>query len=848
MRYCVFLLPFLFQAIFAEDESQAVVPERHFAMFEKYCLECHDSLSEKGGVNLEDLSFKLDSVEQAEKWQKILNSMNSGEMPPEDEQQVTNDEKAGFLDDLSHEMVDARELLCDTGGVITMRRLNRREYENTVYDLLGVRIDAEALPDDGGSGGFDTTGASLFFSSDQFEQYLDLAYEALDSTYQFGKKPPKHTLQRESETSANKRFANATAKLKRDFSEAKKWRATKGTKKPSDFGFIDESDVKFHERLYNRQYSTYLRYLKRNESKTGLLLNTLFSGAVLDVVKIPDNWQSGEYLITVRVATLPGAKSHQTFLEHGELEKGSLGGEMNLIGCTKVTGTMEKPQTLKIPISIRGGKNRNFGLRQRQPNSRAGARATYLQSLSKTGLGPDPALWIDSVGVEGPIYDSWPTSGVTALFFKGMWWKQPDEDKYAKAVIKRFATRAFRIKKPSPEFLEHLNGLYFNAKKRGETFQNAVRDPLAAIMASPGFLYMIEPTAGAEKRALTPSEFAVRLAYFLWSAPPDNALYAKAKSGDLLKPAVLARQTKRMLNDPRANDFIASFTHQWLQMERLDFFQFSATKHPQFDDSVKEAARQEVFQTIRSILKEKRPLSDLLKADHALLNDVLADYYGIPGVEGSHFQKVMLPAGSPRGGLLGMAAIHAMGSDGNNSSVVERGAWVMRKLLHDPPPPAPANVPQLSRVQGKLLTPREQLSAHMEEAQCAQCHRKIDPIGHGLENFDAAGQWRDELLLTKVVGKKVKKRKRITVDSSGQLPDGNTFSDYFGLRDQIATKQDAFSRSFTEALIEYALGRPYGFSDESLREKIIKRGAAKNGEMLEMILALIQSKPFQTKK
>jgi hypothetical protein len=241
-------------------------------------------------------------------------------------------------------------------------------------------------------------------------------------------------------------------------------------------------------------------------------------------------------------------------------------------------------------------------------------------------------------------------------------------------------------------------------------------------------------------------------------------------------------------------------------------------------------------------------LSDLLKSDYAIINDLLADYYGIEGVAGSEFQKVSLPPESPRGGLLGMAAVHAMGSDGTHSSIVERGAWVMRRLLNDPPPPAPPNVPQLSRVQGKLLSPREQLTAHMEEAQCATCHSRIDPVGYGLQNFDATGKWREELLLQKVVNRKVKQKKTVPVDPSGSLPDGTTFSGYFELRDLVAEREEAFSHSFSEALIEYALGRPYGFSDEALRERILKRASAKKGEMREIVLALIQSQPFRTKK
>jgi hypothetical protein len=248
------------------------------------------------------------------------------------------------------------------------------------------------------------------------------------------------------------------------------------------------------------------------------------------------------------------------------------------------------------------------------------------------------------------------------------------------------------------------------------------------------------------------------------------------------------------------------------------------------------------------MLDENRPLSDLLNPDYVVINDLMADYYGIEGVQGSDFQKVAIPQGSPRGGLLAMAAILAMGSDGTRSSPVERGAWVMRKILDNPPPPAPANVPQLSRLVGKLLSPREIQQAHMEEPQCAQCHRKIDPIGFGMQNFDAAGKWRDKITLQQTAGKRVIKKKAVQIDPHGQLPDGSPFENFLQLRDQIAVKNDQFARGFSEALIEYALGRPYGFSDEGLRERMISQAEKNDGSIREYIMALVQSKKFRTKK
>jgi hypothetical protein len=243
-------------------------------------------------------------------------------------------------------------------------------------------------------------------------------------------------------------------------------------------------------------------------------------------------------------------------------------------------------------------------------------------------------------------------------------------------------------------------------------------------------------------------------------------------------------------------------------------------------------------------------LSDLLAAEYVVVNGLLADYYGLEGVLGDEFRQVALPAGSPRGGLLGMAAIHAMGSNGEHTSPVERGAWVLRKLLNDPPPPAPPNVPQLARLAGKSLTTRERVVFHQEEPQCASCHRKIDPIGFGLENFDAVGAWRttDSSVAVNAAGKPDPKTKKTwTIDPSGALHGGPAFADFFELRGIVAARPEQFARGLTAALIQYALGRPCGFGDEPLIDSIVNDARSHEFGTRSFIHALVQSRSFRTK-
>jgi len=419
-----------------------------------------------------------------------------------------------------------------------------------------------------------------------------------------------------------------------------------------------------------------------------------------------------------------------------------------------------------------------------------------------------------------------------------------------RSVLETFAERAFRGKQPSAAFLDKLTTLYDVRHKAGDAHEAALKEPLSVILASPGFLYLQETGSTGEwgqknktsefhspvPILLSKSELASRLSYFLWSAPPDEALL----KADLTKPDILAREVDRLITSPKADEFVSGFVHQWLGMDRLDFFQFDTKQFRDFDESAKAAARREVYETFAHLLRNNGSLTKLLKSDEIHVNGLLATYYGIEGISGDAFQKVKLPANSPRGGLLGMAAILAMGSNGERTSPVERGAWVLRKLLHNPPPPAPPNVPQLDRLAGKPISPRERLLAHQEEPQCLQCHRKIDPIGFGLENFNAAGKWRE-------VDHDPKTKKDWPIDPAGQFHNGPTFKDYFALRDQIAAKSENFARGFTEALIEYALGRPYGFTDSALAEDIVKKAKTKDFAIREVIIALVASRQFRAK-
>ncbi|MFN0075641.1 MAG: DUF1592 domain-containing protein, partial [Prosthecobacter sp.] len=577
-----------------------------------------------------------------------------------------------------------------------------------------------------------------------------------------------------------------------------KWKAAGGDEKRlKEFDFTDKSHAEFAKVVWDSNNRWFQQYLDRPLSKTGLFLDNTVQEACEYAIDMPADLASGDYVMRVkigRVPDMPSERAFLTFVEASPIDKD----DRTFLANKQITATLDQPEIIDLPFKIVPGGPRKFVLFEKRPLKKETISLPGRTRQIADAKQRDPVLWIDWIEYSGPLAPANAKSSVPQVLATG--------ETNARQVLETFAKRAFRGKAPSAAFLDKLTALHETRLKAGDSFDKAIREPLSVILASPGFLYLQEtgpqsftpnllPKEEAGKklgvkderqRSLSPPELASRLSYFLWSAPPDEPLL----QADLSKPEVIAREVDRMIASPKADEFVSGFVHQWLGMDRLDFFQFDTKQFRDFDESAKAAARREVYETFAHLLRHNGSLAQLLKSDEIHVNGLLATYYGIEGISGDAFQKVKLSANSPRGGLLGMAAILAMGSNGERTSPVERGAWVLRKLLHNPPPPAPPNVPQLTRLENKLLNTRERLAAHTEEAQCAQCHRKIDFIGFGLENFNAAGKWRTEETFEKRgVGKKT-----WSIDPSGQFYNGPAFQDYFQLRDLIADKSEDFAR------------------------------------------------------
>lgn len=825
------------------DQRRAIMPAQFRAVFKQYCYDCHDSQTKEGAVDLESIPLEIsENIEVAERWAKVLNAINSGEMPPEDCEPIADDDKLLFLAELSEQMVVARRILGDSGGVITLRRLNRREYANTIEVLLGVRPDVSNLPDDQATAGFDTQGNSLFFSSDQLEQYLAAAEDALQLALQPTVRVTSKTERVEPEQYYTQHYAAALADMEDIVRRAKAFAAQ--TEKPaSEFGFLDEYHAK--KSLTGGWIPLMRDYLSRPETKTGATLIMTIKQGGYTRIKLPrlrGQKAVGKYLIRVRAAAYPSAEKRLHYLEFVSSE----GQNQTRLGWRKVTASLDEPEIVEFPVEQRPGQDQQIQIHQRSHQDRADKNLA-TSDREKNGLGTPPGLWVDWAELVGPFPDErTKVARAKILFERPSGWS---DEQYATEVLRRFATTAFRGKAPSSEYLSRLVGHFKTSLAKGNGVEDALITPLSIVLASPSFLYMQESVDKPGEDLLSDRELAVRLSYFLWSAPPDEQLMELAELGSLSDMDGLSQQTQRLLADPRAGEFVRSFVYQWLEMHRLGMFQFNGAQFRTFDNAARESAAEEIYQTVHLMLDEQLPLRTLLKSDFVVINDILADYYGLPEFVGHEFRKVPVPKESTRGGLVGTAAVLAMGSDGVRASAVERGAWVLRHLLHDAPPPAPPNVPMLSRFEGEHLSARELARAHQEQPQCAQCHRKIDPVGFGLENFDASGTWRDQERIGSGRFRfgRWAKESRFDIDPSGQLPGGVKFANYQELRNRIANYEDDFARGLVEDLIAYGLGRPYGFTDEPLANAILKRGKSCDYEISSLIVELVQSNAFRSR-
>lgn len=392
----------------------------------------------------------------------------------------------------------------------------------------------------------------------------------------------------------------------------------------------------------------------------------------------------------------------------------------------------------------------------------------------------------------------------------------------ARRILAPLARKAWRRPVTGVE-IDGLLGLAAREQTRTGSFEEAMRSSLTAILVSPHFLFRIEKDKGAGPQSLSDHELATRLSYFLWGSLPDQELLTERLDADL------PRQTLRMLKDPRSSAFVESFAGQWLQIRNLSVLKPDPVKFPTFTGELAVAMRTETEMFFAAVLRENRSILDFLDGPFTFLNERLAKHYGIDGVTGDEFRRVTLDGGQ-RGGVLSHGSVLTVSSYPTRTSPVIRGKWVLDNLLNQPPPPPPADVPQLDeKAAANSGTMRQQLEKHRSSAACASCHSRMDPLGFGLENYDAIGRWRVE-------------------DASGVLPGGQKFSTPVEMKQILKADPEAFTRALTEKMLTYALGRGVELRDRAAVRRIVDRVQANGYRMQELILGVVESEPFRKRR
>jgi hypothetical protein len=424
--------------------------------------------------------------------------------------------------------------------------------------------------------------------------------------------------------------------------------------------------------------------------------------------------------------------------------------------------------------------------------------------------------------VKGPSQES-----LTKVFGDNA--RAPRDAPGVRKIVADLARRAYRRPVTDKE-IEELVELIAMVQKDGDSFEEGLCLAIQRMLISPHFLFRIE-----KGEQLSQHELATRLSYFLWSTMPDEELLRYADEGKLQKPEVLEAQVRRLLKDDKAHALVENFCGQWLRTRALESHLPDRNKFPEFTDYTRMSMKQETELFFEHILREDRPITDFLDGHYTFLNQRLAEFYGIAGVKGHEFRKVDLK-GSPRGGVWRHASVLTVSSYGNRTSPVLRGKWILENLLNAPPPPPPPDVPILDEKElGKSVSLRDQLVKHRSNTTCASCHARMDPLGLALENFDAIGRWRE-------------KDGQLTIDASATLADGRDVKGPDGLAAILKADREAFAECLAEKMLIYALGRGLDRNERKTVKALSQRMAHEDYRFSSLVLGIVRSEPFQTRK
>ena len=766
-------------------QAPAMPPDSQNQLVGQYCATCHSDRGKAGGLTLADFdAAKID--QRPDVAEQMIRKLRTGMMPPPNARRPDPATTTAFIDALETKM-DEVAAVNPNPGWRPFQRLNRAEYQRAVHDLLGIDVDATAfLPPDTISKGFDNVADVQSFSPTLMESYLRAASQI--SRLAIGDR--------------NASAASVTYKIGRTLSQMR---------------HVDGAPM---------------------GTRGGLSVLHTFPA-------------DGDYIVKVSLHNEPlgGLYGRTTMatMDIKEQVEVSVNGERAALLDLNVRMSETDPKNLleveTPPIRIAAGPQRiSAAFIQRFEGPVDDLLAPLENTLADVNIsfGVTALPHVRDVTILGPSNVTGVSDTVSRrLVFTCRPTNAKEEETCAAEIVTGLTGRAYRGA-ATPDDVQDAMQFYEQGRTKGD-FENGIRMALQSVLMSPRFLFRLEPAPAALKTVkasqtyhIGDQELASRLSFFLWGRGPDADLMNAASLGALRTPAGLEKQVRRMIADRRSGALATRFAGQWLRLQDLEKIHPDYLIYPQYDDSLAQAMRRETELFFDSIVREDRPVLDLLTADYSFVNERLAKHYDIPNVAGSAFTRVQLP--DYRRGLLGQGSILTLTSVANRTSPVQRGKWVMEVLLGSPPPPPPPGVPALDEVKaasgGKMLSTRERMDEHRKNPACASCHRVIDPLGLALENFDATGAWRI-------------KDNEVPVDSVGDLYDGTRMDGPRGLEQALLKHSDVVLLSFTENLMTYALGRRVEYTDMPAIRGIIREAARHDNRMSSFVLGVVTSAAFR---
>ncbi len=723
------------------------------ALLDQYCVGCHNQRSKTAGVAFDTMDI-TDVSRQPDIWEKAVRKLRGGLMPPPGARQPEHAVVETFVSSMETALDQAAAKSPNPGGV-TLHRLNRAEYSNSMHELFGIDVDAGALlPADDISDGFDNIANVLKVSPSFLDQYINAARAV--SRQAIGEAPSP---------------SNPARVLLR--------------------GTLDQNP-----------------YIEG-----GLPLGT--QPVMLTEHLFPAD---GEYEFQINgagIVTIDGSKVATT----GRVP---VKAGLHKVGLAAPQRSfVESDNTLQSFIP---GGGAGFG------GGGGGGRG---------GRGGVPNGAIQVVGPYTPASSLMETQNRQKLFICKPA-NEADELPCATKILSNIARLAFRRPVTDRDLAAPL--AFFKDGKSTGNFESGIQTGLMAILASPKFLYRAEPApanaAPGTIFKINDLELASRLSFFLWSQGPDQALLDLAVQKKLSDPAILEQQVKRMLADPRSKSLITNFAFEWLKVRDLDKIDPDAVLFPNFDQSLKQAFRQEMEMFLENVIREDRSVMDLVSANYTFVNERLAAHYDIPDVRGTLFRRVTLTDPN-RFGLLGKGAVLLVTSYPNRTSSVLRGAWILENMMGTPPAAPPPDVEGFkeNKEGEKPKTVREIMEQHRSKATCNACHGVLDPLGFAMENFDAVGAWRSK-----------DRWAAIPIDASGKLVDGTPVSSPSDIRKVLEKHPDQFVQTVTEKMMMYALGRSVEYYDMPAVRKIVRDSSRDGRRFSSIVMGIVKSSPFQMQK